>query len=230
MHAVLFDIDGTLIRVDSAAREAVQAALEEAFDRRLSLEEVSFAGKTDPEILIDILRQNGHRLRPGDPRFDRALAGYERRFVHTLTEDHVRVLPGVRSILRALDERSDLTLGLVTGNLAGTASAKLETAGLADYFAFGAYGSDHTDRNELPALALRRAHRHAGSPVSPDRTIVVGDTPRDVQCGVRAGARTVAVCTGTVGREELKALRPDLLLDDLTRAEPLIGLLEAPGR
>lgn len=230
MHAVLFDIDGTLIRVHSASRDAVRDALSEAFDRPPSLEEVSFAGKTDPEILIDILKRNGHRLRPGDPRFDRALAGYERRFVHGLTENHVQVLPGVRTIPRALDERSDLVLGLVTGNLAGTASAKLETAGLADYFAFGAYGSDHVDRNELPALALRRAQRHAGRPVSPDRAIVVGDTPRDVQCGVRAGARTVAVCTGTVGREELEALDPDLLLEDLTRADPLIRLLEAPGR
>lgn len=226
MQVILFDIDGTLVRVHTAARAAVVGALEETFEATLSLDGVSFAGKTDPEILAEILRTNGHATAPGDARFDRALAGYERRLVREIDREYVRVLPGVAEILPRLSERSDLLLGLVTGNLATTARAKLEAAGLAGFFPFGAFGSDSADRNELPAVALERAGKHAGAKIAPGRAIVVGDTPRDIQCGARIGARTVAVCTGTVGREELRAGRPDLLLEDLTDPEPLLALLE----
>jgi phosphoglycolate phosphatase-like HAD superfamily hydrolase len=56
---------------------------------------------------------------------------------------------------------------------------KLARAGIGDYFepGQGGFGSDHLDRSELPAIARARAD---GWPR--ERTVVIGDTPRDIAC------------------------------------------------
>ena len=44
---------------------------------------------------------------------------------------------------------------------------------------------------------------------------VVGDTPRDLECARAGGARCLLVGTGRFPTEELRALGPDLAVDDL---------------
>jgi phosphoglycolate phosphatase-like HAD superfamily hydrolase len=97
-------------------------------------------------------------------------------------------------------------LGLVTGNYAAIARLKLRRAGIGHWFdaAIGAFGSDAEDRAELPAIARRRAGE-PGAPYPRERTIVIGDTPRDIACAHADGARSVAVATGPFGVDELRA-------------------------
>jgi phosphoglycolate phosphatase-like HAD superfamily hydrolase len=64
------------------------------------------------------------------------------------------------------------------------------------------------------------------------RCIVIGDTAHDIECARAAGARAVAVATGSRPREVLAAHAPDLLLDDLADAAPLFDFaarIEAGG-
>ena len=53
-----------------------------------------------------------------------------------------RVLAGVPEVLAALARRPAATLGLLTGNTAAGAAAKLRHFQLDAYFAFGAYGGE----------------------------------------------------------------------------------------
>src|SRR5678815_3646232 len=92
-------------------------------------------------------------------------------------------------------------------------SMKLVHFGLLERFAFGAFGEEAEDRDRLACLAVARAVERWG--VSPEQCIVVGDTEHDVRCARFAGARAVAVASGTRSRDELAAESPDLLLDDL---------------
>ncbi len=49
--------------------------------------------------------------------------------------------------------------------------------------------------------------------------MIIGDTPRDIQCANNAGMKCVAVTTGYYGREELAEHNPDLIIDDLSNPE-----------
>jgi phosphoglycolate phosphatase len=93
-------------------------------------------------------------------------------------------------------------LSLVTGNLEAVARLKLDRAGIGGYFppGQGAFGSDSENRDELPAIARSRA----ALPAWPrERTVVIGDTPRDIACARADGVRVVAVGTGPFGVEAL---------------------------
>jgi phosphoglycolate phosphatase len=48
--------------------------------------------------------------------------------------------------------------------------------------------------------------------VEPQRTLMVGDHPMDVQVGRAVGTRTVAVLTGAGSPERFSEVQPDLIL------------------
>ena len=230
MRLLLFDIDGTLIRVNSSGRSAVRHALEHTFGRPLNIDGISFSGKTDPQILSEILDHHGLPLTRGDAAFDQVLECYTENFLERVKPADVDRLPGVRGLLDRLSALEDITLGLITGNLETTAYFKLAAADIDQHFSFSAFGSDHHDRHELSPLALERARTATGYPFEGRDTVVIGDTPHDVSCGRVVDAQTVAVCTGRISKNELSRAAPDLLLEDLSdfeqRLDDGVGLEE----
>jgi phosphoglycolate phosphatase-like HAD superfamily hydrolase len=220
MTLLLFDIDGTLLRVNGGVHRAVTHAVENVTGKPLSTDGVSFSGRTDLEIFRDVLVKSG--VSHPDDLLNDVIAHYADVAQDTIQPDHVETLPGVPPLLSQLGSRNDVFLGLVTGNVEAIAYHKLRRAGLADYFPVGAFGSDHADRSELPPIALRRAADHVGQPVSADRTVIIGDTRHDIHCAHAAGIRSVAVCTGRFSRTELAVHTPDVLLNNLSDASRFI--------
>ena len=104
--------------------------------------------------------------------------------------------------------------------MTGMAEIKLRRFRIQDRFAFGAFGQEAADRNDLARLAIGRVGAAYGIPAS--RCIVVGDTEHDIACARAAGAHVVAVATGTRRRGELEPLHPDLMLDDLSEPAALL--------
>ncbi len=225
MKLVLLDVDGTILLTQGTGRPAMTAALERVLGHPITTDGVSFSGKTDVQIMRDILRASGL-----DPSLDgdllqHALAAYQEELPLHMSPERVRVLPGVPELIQALHERSDFCLGLLTGNLKRTAFLKLAAVGLDGYFLFGAFGSDHEDRNCLPPIAIERAVELTNYTFAPDEVFVIGDTTHDVVCGKMSGCRTVAVCTGHYSREELEAASPDLLCNDFSDYQSLLDYL-----
>jgi len=223
MRLLLFDIDGTLLTVDGAGASAITQALSDQFGRPISVDGVSFSGRTDPSILRDVLAQNG--IEPSEERIRAALDAYTAAAQDTIRPEHVRPLPGVEDLLSLLSARDDMHLALVTGNVEAVAYHKLQTAGLGDYFSVGAFGSDSAERSDLPPLARRRATDRTGQSFVPDAVFVVGDTPHDIQCARASGFRSMAVSTGTPDRRTLHRHDPDLLLKNLSDPKPLLDIL-----
>ena len=58
MKVVLFDIDGTILWTDGAGRRAVHQALEDVFGHAVP-EGLEFDGKTDPQIVRELLELGG---------------------------------------------------------------------------------------------------------------------------------------------------------------------------
>jgi phosphoglycolate phosphatase-like HAD superfamily hydrolase len=208
----LFDIDGTLLSTDGAAREAFALAVLERFGVEDSLGDIAFAGRTDPLILGDILRKLGRTFRDGEEA--RFWAATYAKMEELLAPGRGHLLPGVPEFLSSVEREPLWVSAVLTGNTAGMARIKLGRFGIAERFAFGVFSDEGADRNALARIAVGRAgDRYA---VPPERCVVVGDTEHDIACARAAGARVVAVATGVRDRAALAAHRPDLLLDDLT--------------
>lgn len=219
MKLLLFDIDGTLLTTHGLGRRVVVDALSAVCGRPITTDGVVFSGRTDPQILRDVLRGSGLDEPEAASLLPHALAAYTEVLRERLRPHHVEVLPGVRALLDRLAEQETVRLGLLTGNAETTAYLKLEAAGLATHFPFGAFGSDHADRHRLPPVAVQRAQVHTGRAFSGKDVVIIGDTEHDLHCGRGIGAFAVGVCTGRYGREELLPHGPDVLLDDLSDAE-----------
>jgi phosphoglycolate phosphatase-like HAD superfamily hydrolase len=224
-RAVLFDIDGTLVLTGGAGARAMMRTFEEVFGARDPAVEVPFAGRTDTWIVSELARRHGY------PCDDGALLEFRDRYVNRLATEILQpgprkgVLPGVRPLLEALAERRDVSVALLTGNFEGGARVKLEHFDLWRYFLCGAFAEDAPDRNALFGSAMTRIGA-CGVPIdAPSDVVIVGDTPLDVAVAVAAGARSVAVATGTFRADELRAAGADAVLEDLSDLAGALGAL-----
>ena len=235
MKLVLFDIDGTILLTDGAGRRAIHRALIEVFGTT-GPEDHRFDGKTDPQIVRELMRFAGHHDEHIDSRMDALLE----RYVDYLNDElraapeGVRVMPGVYDLLDALDAHTDVVLGLLTGNLVDGARAKLAAGGIdPERFQVGAYGSDHETRAELPAVAQRRARAQLGLDVRGGDIVVIGDTPSDMTCGRSVGARAIGVATGHYSVDDLRAHGAYAAFEDLSDTshvvEVILSVDAAPG-
>jgi phosphoglycolate phosphatase len=214
---LLFDIDGTLLHAKGATREAKALAMEEIFGTSAGVRTHHFGGKTDWQILREVLEPHGiNRLEIGQK-----MAVFEQVFAEKLAEVivnfDVEALAGSKELLAHLQQRPDMMLGLVTGNTTLTSPVKLKAAGFdTSIFVVGAYGSESDDRNELPKLALERAIAHAKQEIAPSDVIIIGDTVNDVRAARAIGGVAVTVFTGFEERQALEESQPDYMLNDLT--------------
>jgi phosphoglycolate phosphatase len=216
VRLVLFDIDGTLLSCGRVAREACADAVSEALGRTVDLEDYSMSGKTDPQILRELMERAGASAEEVARLMPAARDAYVRNLHDRLRPEHVVPKPGVQALVSALAERADVVLGLLTGNLESCARLKIDPLGLNPRFPFGAYGSDHADRYCLVPIALQRAREHTGIAFVGPQTVVIGDTIHDVLCGRALAVRAVAVATGHQSRQRLAESGPHALLDDFS--------------
>jgi phosphoglycolate phosphatase-like HAD superfamily hydrolase len=219
VRLALFDIDGTLVSMGGAAKEAFVRALAETVGREVVSDGISFGGKTDPQIARELLARNG----VGADGMEAAIAETVRRYLLYFERDlpraqGARLLPGVRELLEALAEREDVATALLTGNVEQGARLKLGFFDLDRHFDFtvSAFGSDHHDRYELPAIVLERARRRFGSHVEGTDLVILGDSEHDVLCGRAVGARALAVATGWTPAAALHSHRPHRLFADFS--------------
>jgi phosphoglycolate phosphatase-like HAD superfamily hydrolase len=218
IRLVLFDIDGTLLRGGPKLRQWFGGALEEVFQDCGDLDGYSFAGKTDPQIVSDLMTAAGFSASEVKSGLPLVKHSYLERLRRRLRTEDLELLPGVLDLLSHLAAYVDVTLGLLTGNWETGARLKLSCVGLNHFFPFGAYGDGHRSRMSLPPVALERAAAVAGRPFSPDETLLVGDSLLDVECARAHGLRSAAVATGYASEEELKASGADWVLPHLGEA------------
>ena len=135
-RVVLFDIDGTLIS-GGPAKDAFCEAMLETFSTIGDVEGVSFAGKTDPQIVRELLQGAGYAQDLVESRMANLFARYLQKLEDQLVDRPVNVLPGVPELLAALDEIEDIGVALLTGNILRGAELKLRSAALWHYFELG---------------------------------------------------------------------------------------------
>jgi phosphoglycolate phosphatase-like HAD superfamily hydrolase len=221
---VLFDIDGTLLTTTRKAWESpFSDAIYEATGHRVDGSSYKAGGKTDPQIIHELMKGSGL----GDEEVDAAIPairdGYLRRIRNALRGPGDVVLkPGAREAVEALAGTPGVALGLLTGNFEEGARIKLAVHDLNGYFPFGAFGDGARERSLLPPRAVATARARTGRLFTGKSVVLIGDTPNDVACGRPLGVRTVAVATGPFGLEALREAGPDFLFETLEDRERLL--------
>lgn len=225
VRLVLFDIDGTILRSNGAGRRAMITALREIFGGT-GPEDHSYDGKTDPQIVREVMRIEGHRDTHIDERMDALMTLYLTHLERELVAAKTIVYPGIRELLDALEARDDTVLGLLTGNLREGAHAKLRAAGIdPGRFRIGAFGSDHEHRPELPAVARQRAQAELGIDLDGEHLVIIGDTPADIECGRALGVRAIGVATGSYSVEELRRHAPHAVFETLADTARVVSAI-----
>ena len=224
---VLWDIDGTLVDSAGLGREAFLEAVERVTGLRPT-RVVPFAGRTDLEIAVDLLRTVD---RDGDERLlERFGAALEEGLAARAAElrERGRALPGALESLRRLGRQPGLLQSVLTGNIAPNAALKLSSFGLDRHvdLEIGAYGSDHMMRGELVAVARRKAARKHGVEFPGKQVVLVGDTPLDIAAAREGGARAVGVATGPYDERALAEAGADAVLPDLIDTPTLLHAIE----
>lgn len=229
MKLVLFDIDGTILWSDGAGRRAMTRALTTAFGSSGS-PDYRYDGKTDMQIVRDLMRMDGHDDAIIDDRMKALLDEYVDRLRTELVAGTTQIhrFDGVLELLDALEARPDRTVGLLTGNIEVGAHEKLRAVGIDPLrFSVCAFGSDHEVRGELPAIAQRRAREALGLSVAGDAIVIIGDTPADIDCTRAIGARAIAVATGRYSMEELAEHGPVAVFPNLADTDAVMRAIDA---
>ena len=237
MKLLLFDIDGTLVLTGGAGVRAMNRAFEAVFGVPEAFHGIPMAGRTDPAILAEACARAGFSLSRDE------IARFERRYYTALDEEmlapppppadpaHSRsfkgVLPGVPALVDRLAGDAGVFLALLTGNYAAAARTKLAHFDLWRQFRCGAFGEDADPRHALVPVAVARAREAGCQAVAPSDVVIVGDTPRDVDCALRAGVSIVAVATGGYDTAMLRAAGADTVFESLADTETVTRALKS---
>lgn len=205
--AILFDIDGTLLYAKGIGRPAFAKAFQQAYGIDADFSTVSFVGATDTAVIRSIANAYGVTSSPYQEECFYIALTKELDDALAITPPYV--YPGVPTFLKALIDKG-YTLGIVTGNIRTTAWSKLHHANLDSFFSFGAYSTDHYDRNEIAKIAQMRAI-NLGFNVK----ALIGDTPKDIEAARAIHVPAITVATGWIDKSTLLASGADFCVDNL---------------
>ncbi|MDA0346207.1 MAG: HAD hydrolase-like protein [Verrucomicrobia bacterium] len=220
---LLWDIDGTILSAKGAGPKAFERATFHAFGEEIPLSSINWPGATDYAIAYAILEKAGREVtrEAAQGLVDKYLS----HLPDLLESTNAKANPGVLHLLEHFHLMPHVHQALLTGNVKCGSDIKLGYIGVNHYFLFGAF-ADHSDfRNDLSTHALDLARQHLHEDWSPEQVYVIGDTPKDIECGKHIGAHTVAVATGHHTVEQLMEHEPSLVLESFDDPQILISYL-----
>lgn len=222
---VLWDVDRTLLSIGPVSQEIYSLAFEQVMGvtpRAIA----PMAGRTERAIITETLALNGH---PHDEGLFAAFYDALGRAALRLEDRMVsqgEALPGSEEAIKLIGDAGG-TQSLVTGNIRPIALAKLQAFGLKDGLLVdtGGYGDHSSDRSALVRFAIDRTGAEVGVPFTAANTVIIGDTPHDVEGAHRVGAAAIGVATGASTRADLARAGADHALADLSDGPGLVELI-----
>lgn len=221
---VLWDVDHTLIETRGVGAGLFRQAFEQTTGRKLE-HPADVTGRTEPAIFQETAEAHGiaHTRELLDRYASLLAAAYQARQVELAARG--RALPGAAAAIAALGRVNGVVQSVLTGNLRSVAETKLKTfhveAGLD--LDVGAFGSDGEARPDLVSIAQQRAGKKYHTRFGAGTTVLIGDTPSDIEAAHEGGARIIGVATGKSSAAELRQAGADAVLGDLQDSAAVIS-------
>lgn len=207
-----------------------KVAIEKAFEEILGIKnawgDMIPDGKTDPLIIEEITQKTLNRKPTGAEYKDLAKSylTYFRREIRK--SPNFRLMPGVPELLFALSKRDEISIGVATGNLEEAGWLKLECGNIRQFFSFGGFGSDSSERSRIIQTAIKRGEKYLGKKIKREEVYVIGDTCHDVRAAKKLGLKAIGVTTGSMKENDfLGEHEPTHLLSNLCDIEFFLSLL-----
>jgi phosphoglycolate phosphatase len=208
---VLFDLDGTLIDHFAAIHRAHTHTMTTLGLPAPSMEQVHRAVGGGVEVAIERL--------VGRERLAAAIPIYREFWERTML-DGVEFMPGGRELVEALHARGT-KIGIFTNKLGTSSRAVCDHLGITPLLG-AIVGAKDTPW--LKPQAEFAAHILEKLDAQPATTLLVGDSPYDVQGAHNGGFPCWAVTTGTHTAEELRAAGADAIYPDLITLRVALGV------
>lgn len=199
VEAVLFDMDGTLVDSIGLIVEGHEHTWEE------------YTGKIPPRELI--LSKIGKPLQKAYPGMEDPLKMVDtyRSWCKGKTDTHTGLYLGVVPMLEEL-QRMNFRLGLVTSRFREGLNDCMRVYGLENFFEILLAQEDSTGHKPGPEPLLAAAELMSITDMS--RILYVGDSVHDVESAHAAGSRSAVVGWTSMNKDELRALEPDLWIEE----------------
>ena len=184
LSAVIFDVDGTLIDSNAAHADTWAQALSEHGIARNAAQIRPLVGMGSDKLLPIVGLEEASA--PARAVVERKKALFAERL------PCLQPTPGARALVAHLrDQQKAIDIATSAGD--DEMDALLQQAGVADLIPKRT-SSDDADRSKPdPDIVIAALHRTGAAP---DRTVMIGDTPYDVEAARRAGIRAVALRCG----------------------------------
>lgn len=222
---LLFDIDGTLLSGRGIPRKVFLEIIQKRFPHFTNGEHLQFSGMTDIQIVTNLFKMNGYGGEIDPELIDGILADFTTNLAKNMNvKNPPKILSGVFELLDRCMLLSNCYLGLVTGNTMTGAQIKLRAGGLYHYFAVGAFGNDHSDRNLLPPVAVERAKQYYNTTFKKENIWIIGDSIYDIRCAKVNDLKCLAVYSGITKRDELQAEQPHYIFKNLQNTNHILDV------
>ncbi|MGB8857380.1 MAG: HAD-IA family hydrolase [Burkholderiales bacterium] len=208
---IVFDWDGTLMDSTAVITLAVQNA---CADLGLPVPSEKEASHIIGLGLRDALTRVAPTLDPSD--YPKMSARYIHHF-HA-NEESMPLFDGAKALLERL-RAQDYLIAIATGKSRKGLDRALEKTGIGPYF-HASRCADECHSKPHPEMLHELMTQFN---ISPQRTLMIGDTTHDLQMAHNAQAHGLAVTYGAHPRHELQQLNPIGLIDDIKEFAPWLA-------
>ena len=227
MKLVIFDLDQTLVDFADLHNEVTHRLLKKHLGIDAWLTEIDYAGTSQRDGMWKLARMKGVSEAAFESKIDLILEQFGPEFTARMPAGASgNLLPGAWQLLEDLSKTDNL-LVLYTGDAPSTVDAIFKATGLGRFFRFRFSGTDFPRREDMVARAIQQAEAAAGRKFVGKDVVIIGDSLRDVECGLKFNALIIGVTTGYHTEADLKTAGADLVVGSLLEHD---RILEAIGR
>lgn len=219
MYLILFDVDGTIVDSQNIIFEGFArtfAKLERPAPRREDV--LQIIGRSLPEASATLLG-----LEESDPLVAEAVVAYKAAFqdLRRIAESYEALYPQARETIDALRARSDVILGIATGKSKRGVRAIIDAHGFDGIFTTIQTADDHPSKPHPSMIVTAMAE----TGISPDRTLMIGDSSYDMLMARSAGVTALGVSWGYQAVDQLNAAGAHEIVTDYPAVAPAIARL-----
>jgi 3-amino-5-hydroxybenzoic acid synthesis related protein len=200
---VIFDLDGVIVNSLGVMRLAFESSYREIINAYAS-----------DELIADYFREYRKHLGKGFKQImkelELPLTMYEPFVKHSIyLAPYVHLYSGIQKMLELL-KNAGLILTIATGKDGYRARMLLEQLKVKSYFSCVTGSDEIPAAKPAPDMIINHLNQFD---MFPEDSIIIGDSPSDIQSGKNANVKTMAALWGYTSKEDIIMYQPDYLVD-----------------